>query len=85
MERFATEATDAAGGNAPLVPYTATGGDYFTAMGIPLVAGRLFERTDHALGSSSALVTRLAAERFWPNQDDRQTWGSAPIPPPAHG
>jgi hypothetical protein len=69
LGRFATEATEAAGGNAPLVAYTLAGGDYFKLMGIPLVSGRLFERTDHALGSSSALVSRLAAQRFWPNED----------------
>ena len=69
MGRFATEATDGAGGNAPLVPFTTTGGDYFKTMGIPLVSGRLFERADHAVGMSNALVSRMAAQRFWPNEN----------------
>lgn len=69
LSRFATEATDAAGQIAPLVPFTATGGDYFKTMGIPLVSGRLFERGDHAVGMSNALITRSAANRFWPNED----------------
>ncbi len=67
--RFATEATEASGGNAPLIPFTLTGGDYFKTMAIPLVSGRLFTNVDHALGSSSALVSGGAAQRFWPNQD----------------
>ena len=69
MSRFATEATDAAGGNPPLIPFSTTGGDYFKTMGIPLVSGRLFERADHAVGMSNALVSRSTAQRFWPNQD----------------
>jgi len=69
MGRFATEATETSGGNAPLVPFTTTGGDYFKTMGIPLVSGRLFERSDHVVGMSNALVSRMAAQRFWPNED----------------
>jgi putative ABC transport system permease protein len=69
MGRFATEATEAAGGNAPLVPFTSAGGDYFKTMGIPLISGRLFERADHVVGMSNALVSRMAAQRFWPNED----------------
>ena len=69
MGRFATEAIEAAGGTAPLVAFTLTGGDYFKTMGIPLVSGRLFERGDHAVGMSNALVSRMAAERFWPNEN----------------
>ena len=68
--RFATEATDAgAGGDAPLVPFSTTGGDYFQTMGIPLVSGRLFNNSDHAAGMSNALVSESAARRFWPGAD----------------
>jgi putative ABC transport system permease protein len=67
--RFATEAIEASGGNAPLVNFSATGGDYFETMGIPLVSGRLFESTDHQLGMTNILVSRSAAQRFWPNED----------------
>ena len=69
LARFATEAIEAGGGNAPLTAYSPTGGDYFKAMSIPLVSGRLFERSDHALGMSNILVSRAAAHRFWPNED----------------
>ncbi|MBA2303881.1 MAG: ABC transporter permease [Acidobacteria bacterium] len=81
MSRFATEATDAAGATAPLVPFSTTGGDYFKTMSIPLVSGRLFERPDHAVGMSNALVSRAAAQRFWPNEDPigkRFRFGSDP-------
>ena len=67
--RFATDRTEAAGGAAPLVPYTHTGGDYFKTMEIPLVSGRLFERGDHTLGTAHAIVSRAAAHLLWPNED----------------
>jgi predicted permease len=69
LARFATEAIEASGGNAPLTAFSPTGGDYFETMSIPLVSGRLFERSDHALGMSNILVSRAAAHRFWPNED----------------
>jgi hypothetical protein len=47
---------------------------YFQAMGIPLVAGRLFDGRDAAESPHVALVSRSLAERRWPAADpiDRQ-------------
>ena len=67
--RFATETTEAAGGNAPLMPFSQAGGDYFRTLRIPLVSGRLFEREDHAVGRANVIVSRAAAHQLWPNQD----------------
>ncbi|HET9400400.1 MAG TPA: ABC transporter permease [Candidatus Acidoferrales bacterium] len=40
---------------------------YFTAMGIPLVAGRLFSFEDSRTGQPVAIVNETMAERFWPD------------------
>jgi putative ABC transport system permease protein len=40
---------------------------YFPAMGIPLVAGRLFEAHDGADRAAVALISRAFAERHWPD------------------
>jgi ABC-type antimicrobial peptide transport system permease subunit len=81
MGRFGTEKTEAAGGQATLMRFTSTGGDYFKAMEIPLIAGRIFEPTDHAIGMSNALVSRSAAQRLFPGEDPlgkRIRYGSDP-------
>jgi predicted permease len=67
--RFGTERTEAAGGLAPLLPFTQVGGDYFKTMQIPLVSGRLFDKSDHVVGMANALVSRAAAQQLWPNED----------------
>lgn len=33
------------------------------------MSGRFVERADHALSTSNILVSRSAAQRFWPNED----------------
>jgi putative ABC transport system permease protein len=41
---------------------------YFTAMGIPLLAGRFFDDRDSATSSRVVVVNRTMAHRYWPNQ-----------------
>ncbi len=41
---------------------------FFTALGIPLVSGRLLDASDRADATPVAVVSRSMAERFWPNQ-----------------
>ena len=43
--------------------------DYFRAMAIPLVAGRLFEEGDTAESPRVAVINREMARRFWPGTD----------------
>jgi predicted permease len=43
--------------------------DYFTAVGIPLLRGRAFERRDGPDAERVAVVSRSLAERLWPGQD----------------
>lgn len=41
---------------------------YFATMGIPLLAGRAFDRSDLA-GEPVAIVNHRLANRYWPNED----------------
>jgi predicted permease len=43
--------------------------DYFAAIGIPLLRGRVFERGDGPTAERVAVVSRSLAERLWPGQD----------------
>jgi putative ABC transport system permease protein len=41
-------------------------GDYFRTMGIPLLAGRVIERSDGPDGRRVAVITESLAHRYWP-------------------
>ena len=43
--------------------------DYFEAMGIPLIRGRLFRPGDKADESSRVVINQTMAEKFWPGED----------------
>jgi predicted permease len=43
--------------------------DYFRTMGIPLLRGRNFSAEDRADAPRVLLISRAAAERYWPNED----------------
>ena len=58
-----------ASGEEALAYTTAVSGDYFKAMGVPLLAGRLFDVTDTAGSRQVALVSRRAAQQFWQGSD----------------
>ena len=59
----------AASGEQSLIYTTAVAGDYFRAMGVPLIKGRLFDATDTATSRQVVLVSRSAAQQFWPGVD----------------
>jgi len=44
-------------------------GDYFRAMGVPLLRGRYFTDADNANGQLVVIVNHELAERYWPHQD----------------
>jgi putative ABC transport system permease protein len=53
-------------------------GNYFQTMGIPLLQGRWFTPGDDLNSQQVAVVSRAAAEQFWPGQDPigkRIRWG----------
>jgi len=55
--------------NLPEVGFVAVRGGYFEAMRIPLIAGRLFDRTDGPTGPEAVLINQAAARRFFPSGD----------------
>jgi len=58
-----------ASGEEALAYTTAVSGDYFRAMEVPLLAGRLFDATDTAASRQVVLVSRRAAQQFWQGAD----------------
>jgi putative ABC transport system permease protein len=56
-------------GEGPLVEVTSVNGDYFEAMEIPLVAGRLLEPVDSASAATGVVINARFAELGWPDQD----------------
>ncbi|NDQ55955.1 MAG: ABC transporter permease [Acidipila sp.] len=55
--------------NLPMAEKTITGGNYFSAMRIPLRRGRYFSEKDTATSPQTAIVNEAFARRFFPNQD----------------
>ena len=58
-----------AAGEQSQVYTTAVAGDYFRAMGVPLLKGRLFDPSDTATSRQVVVVSRSAAQQFWPGSD----------------
>jgi putative ABC transport system permease protein len=56
-------------GEESLAYTTAVTGDYFKAMGVPLLAGRLLDGTDTATSREVVLVSHRAAQQFWHGAD----------------
>ena len=53
----------------PRAKYRAVSADYFAAMGIPLIRGRYFNRTDGEKTPGVVIINETMARRFWPNAD----------------
>jgi predicted permease len=53
--------------NAPLADYRAASPDYFSAMGIPLIGGRIFTEADR--GRKVIVISQRLAERLWPGEN----------------
>jgi putative ABC transport system permease protein len=53
----------------PRAKYRAASGGYFTALGIPLRHGRLFDSRDNQQTPKVVIVNETAARRYWPNED----------------
>jgi putative ABC transport system permease protein len=52
----------------PFVAYVAASPGYFSTIGLPLLLGRDFNVLDGDASHQDAILTREAAERFWPGQ-----------------
>ena len=57
-----------AASDAPLVEYRWFFGDYFKALGIPLVRGRMLDARDGD-GTRTVLINKTMGEKFWPGED----------------
>ena len=66
--RWFTDAMADESGGTPL-DQNFTGGDYFKAMGIDLLRGRIFLNTEAVTPNSNIILSRSAAEKMWPGQD----------------
>ena len=70
MTLFTIEGRPAAKTNeTPSADMLTASPDYFAALRIPLVAGRLFRESDNAALERVAVVSRSMAERFWHGED----------------
>ena len=64
-----TPTIEASGAEAPLVRNAAAGGAYFQTMGIELVRGRYFERTEEERGIDNVIISEAAARILFPGED----------------
>jgi len=55
------------GAEVPLANYRSASPEYFSALGIPLLAGRVFNASDR--DRKVVVVSHSVAERFWPGRD----------------
>jgi putative ABC transport system permease protein len=56
-------------GEQSLSNVSAVMGDYFRAMHVPLLKGRLFDTTDTGKSRQVVLISQTAARQFWPNAE----------------
>lgn len=68
VERFTIPGRPAPAGEARQAAYRGVSGRYFETLGVPVVAGRSFDRADQDAGRRVALINETMARRFWPDQ-----------------
>jgi putative ABC transport system permease protein len=68
-EGFEVAGRPAEPGGLPREEWRRVGGDYFRAVGMRLVRGRLFLPADDATAPSVALINESLAGKYWPGQD----------------
>ncbi|MEP7345018.1 MAG: ABC transporter permease [Gemmatimonadaceae bacterium] len=69
MSFVATDRPAPAAGEAPAANYVIVGPDYFTTMGIPLLAGRPFTQGDDESSPRVVIVNEELAKRIWPGEN----------------
>ncbi|MBY0494176.1 MAG: ABC transporter permease [Cyanobacteria bacterium] len=67
--RFFPEGVELKEHEARWAQYRSGTPDYFAAMKIPLIQGRLFDDSDRADGPQVAVVSAALASRYWPDAD----------------
>jgi putative ABC transport system permease protein len=66
---YTVEGSSAAGWKMRFAPFVETYGDYFRAMGIPLIAGRTFTILDQADKPLAIVVNQSMARHSWPGEN----------------
>ena len=64
---FVTSHPVADGAFSPLADVLAVDGDYFPALGIPLLSGRVFDARDNPDAPSTAMISAALARKYFPN------------------
>jgi putative ABC transport system permease protein len=70
-------------GYEPFAEHRTVSPDFFRAMGIPIIAGRSFTRVENRFGSGVMVISKRAADMYWPGQDPvgrRMAYGTRPKP-----
>ena len=58
-----------ASADQPRAKFRAAGGEYFAALRIPLLRGRLFNSSDDERTPKAVIINQSAARLYWPNED----------------
>ena len=66
---FSVEGLNTSEADAPSANLGGVSGGYFAAMGIPLLSGRTFTKTDTHESAPVAIVNATLARKYWPNQN----------------
>jgi len=66
---FAIAGRPSAAEEKPMMNTTVVAGDYFRAMSVALIQGRLFDATDTDSSRQVMVVSQSAARQLWPNAD----------------
>ena len=69
ISTFSRGTTPLAGRKLRFAPFIETYGDYFHALGIPLIAGRSFTVRDRSDAPLVCIVDQSMAKEEWPGQD----------------
>jgi putative ABC transport system permease protein len=56
-------------GQGPSANYRAVSPDYFSTLGVPLLKGRVFARSDRTANQPVAIVDQAFVDKYFPNQD----------------
>ena len=68
-QTFQIRGQDVAADRLPKTDVTVVSADYFKAMGIPLMRGRVFSDADRDTASVSVVISQRLASTNWPSQD----------------
>jgi putative ABC transport system permease protein len=66
---FVVVGREAEGRNWPEISIRRVSPDYFAALGVPLVRGRLLDDRDRLMSSRGVVINRAVMDRFFPDQD----------------